>query len=129
MVNISQEDFERVVADGIDRVPAPYRDKLDNIAFIIEEEPSPQQRLKMGLRPGETLLGLYEGVPLPSRGGSTKLLPDKITLFKGPLTAASSSLDELGRNVGHTIWHEVAHYFGLNHDKINQLDTKNQPYK
>jgi len=123
-MNISDQEFEAIVNEGIERVPSIYRDKLDNVAFIIEDEPSAGQRQKMSLRPGETLFGLYEGVPLPRRGGVTKILPDKITIFKLPLMAASTSLAELRRNVGHTIWHEVAHYFGLDHARIDQLDSK-----
>jgi predicted Zn-dependent protease with MMP-like domain len=72
------------------------------------------------------LFGLYEGVPLTKRGGALKLLPDKITVFKQPLLAVSRTPAQLRRNIGHTIWHEVAHYFGLDHDRIHQLDAKRQ---
>lgn len=76
----------------------------------------------MQLRGDQTLLGLYEGVPLPRRGGTTKLLPDKITLFKEPLLAMSSDEQALRENIRHTVWHEIAHYFGLDHERIYRLD-------
>lgn len=124
MIDITDEEFEKVVADGIDQVPQPYQASLSNIAFIVEDEPSEQQRKQMALRPGESLYGLYEGVPLPQRGGVAKLLPDKITIFKKPLVQSSWSMAELRQRVGHTIWHEVAHYFGLDHARIDELDNK-----
>lgn len=123
-MEISDPDFEQIVAEAVERVPAPYRQRLDNIAFLVEDEPSIEQRQKMALRPHETLFGLYEGVPLPQRGGAMKLLPDKITIFRRPLLAVSSNLADLRRHVGHTVWHEVAHYFGLDHDRIDELDSR-----
>jgi predicted Zn-dependent protease with MMP-like domain len=104
-----------------------YKKHLQNVAFIIEDDPSSEQRIKLNLYPNETLFGLYEGVPLPQRGGATKLLPDKITIFKNPAIAVSSSIEELREHIRHTIWHEVAHYYGLNHTRIHELERKNKP--
>lgn len=113
-----------MVGDGIDAIPEMYQKRLENVAFIVEDEPSPEQRVKLKLACNETLLGLYEGTPLPQRGGATKLLPDKITLFKNPLVAHSRDLSDLKEQVKHTIWHEVAHYYGLGHDRIHELENK-----
>lgn len=121
---ISDEEFERLIGEAVAAVPQPYNEKMQNIAFLVQDEPDEQQRQKLKLNPGTTLFGLYEGVPLPQRGGATKLLPDKITLFKKPLLAASTDLTSLRRNIGHTIWHEVAHYYGLDHDRIDELDSR-----
>jgi predicted Zn-dependent protease with MMP-like domain len=123
-MQVSDEEFEELLTAGIDNVPKPYRDRIENVAFILEDDPTPEQRLKLRLHPYETLFGLYEGVPLPRRNGTLKLLPDKITIFKNPLLAASRDLADLKAKIGHTVWHEVAHYFGLNHAKIDQLDAK-----
>lgn len=123
-MDLSYEQFEKYLAEAIDAIPAPYNERLQNVAFILEDEPSPEQRRRLNLYPNETLFGLYEGVPLPARNGAAKLLPDKITIFKNPLLAASRSRDELRRNIGHTVWHEVAHYYGLDHAKIHELDSK-----
>ncbi|HET9721832.1 MAG TPA: metallopeptidase family protein [Candidatus Saccharimonadales bacterium] len=123
-MDVNPAEFEQYLNEAISGVPEPYRSRLQNVAFIIEEYPSEQQRHQLNLYPNETLFGLYEGLPLPARGGATKLLPDKITIFRQPLLAASSSTQQLRQNIGHTVWHEVAHYFGLDHKRIHELDKK-----
>jgi predicted Zn-dependent protease with MMP-like domain len=125
-MELSDEQFEDFLDEAIKAVPQPYNKRLENVAFLIEDYPSAEQRQKLNLYPNETLFGLYEGVPLTKRGGALKLLPDKITVFKQPLLAVSRTPAQLRRNIGHTIWHEVAHYFGLDHDRIHQLDAKRQ---
>src|SRR4029079_6512735 len=102
--------------------PKKYTSKLDNVAIVYADQPTPQQRQELQLRGNQTLLGLDQGVPLPARGGATKLLPDKITLFKLPLAAHSQTLTELEENIRHTLWHEMAHYFGLDHKRIHELE-------
>lgn len=121
---ISQEEFDEIVAGAIDSIPQKYLSRLENIAFIVEDDPSLAQRQRLGLRPFETLFGLYEGAPLPTRFGQTKILPDKITLFKKPLLEASIDKNELRERIKNTIWHEVAHYFGLDHKRIDDLEIK-----
>jgi predicted Zn-dependent protease with MMP-like domain len=121
---MTDSEFEQIVAGAIDNVPEPYRSRINNVAFLVEDEPSEQQRLNLKLRPEQTLFGLYEGVPLPQRGGSLKILPDKITIFKQPILQACSTVEEVKEQVGKTIWHEVAHYFGLDHNLIHKLENK-----
>lgn len=124
MVEVSQKQFEDFINDGIAALPPLYRTKIDNVAFLTEDIPTPEQRVRLNLYPNETLFGLYEGVPLPKRNGTLKLLPDKITIFKKPIEAASRSEADVKELVRHTIWHEVAHYYGLDHDRIHQLDGR-----
>ena len=124
MISLSDKEFEGVVAEGIDAIPALYQKNLKNVAFIIEDEPTFEQREKLKLYPNELLFGLYEGVPLPQRQGTTKILPDKITIFKNPALIVSRSLEELNEHVRHTVWHEVAHYYGLDHKRIHELERK-----
>lgn len=122
----TQEEFESIVTNAIAKVPQPYADKIDDIAFFIEDEPSLDQRQALGLRPCQSLFGLYEGVPLTERrGGYALTLPDRITIFKLTHEQYATSLDEINKQVINTVWHEVAHYFGLNHDKIYALENKN----
>lgn len=123
-MELTDERFEEYLKEAIDNIPEPYGSHLENVAFILEDEPTPQQRAQLNLYPNETLFGLYEGVPLPQRNGTLKLLPDKITIFKRPLISASRSPQELRHNIGHTVWHEVAHYYGLDHKRIHELDSK-----
>ena len=122
MIEVSQEDFEAYINDGIAALPPLYQKNIDNVAFLVEDYPTPEQRVRLNLYPNETLFGLYEGVPLPRRNGSLKLLPDKITIFKKPIEAVSRTKAEVKEMVRHTIWHEVAHYYGLDHDRIHQLE-------
>lgn len=126
MISVSDEQFDEIVTKAIAKVPEPYKSRIDNVAFIIEEEPSPEQLYKLRLFRGELLFGLYEGVPLPGRSGQTKVLPDKITIFKHPAEVVSQTIEELAAHIDHTVWHEVAHYFGLNHDRIHELERRHQ---
>ena len=122
MFKISDSEFQEIINTSIASLPKAYVDRLDNVAFIVDEYPSQDQRTKLELRNDQTLFGLYEGVPLSQRQGRLKLLPDKITIFKSPIENASSSLQQLQNQVAKTIWHEIAHYYGLNHEQINNLD-------
>jgi predicted Zn-dependent protease with MMP-like domain len=121
---LTDKEFQSFIAEAIDSIPAPFSDHIDNVAFIVEDEPSDEQRRRLKLYPNETLFGLYEGVPLPQRGGSTKLLPDIITIFKNPIIFAYKNKDDIKLQVAKTIWHEVAHYYGLDHQRIHQLENK-----
>lgn len=124
MIHISETEFNKEVSKAIDSVPEKYQKRLQNVAFIVEDEPSNEQRELLKLKPYQTLFGLYEGVPLPQRGGASTLLPDKITIFKNPIMAVSKSKKDMREIISNTIWHEVAHYFGLDHEKISELENK-----
>lgn len=123
-MQISDADFETIVAKSIDRIPDKYGKHINNLAFIVENEPTQHQRAKLHLHNGQTLFGLYEGVPLTRRGSYGNAIPDKITIFKTPICYMSRSLDDLVKRVEKTIWHEVAHFFGLDHDDIDTLEQK-----
>ncbi|MEX2007117.1 MAG: metallopeptidase family protein [Candidatus Saccharimonadales bacterium] len=121
-MKIGHEQFKQMISEAIADIPSPYNERLQNVAFIAEDKPTTDQLKELGLVSGQTLFGLYEGTPLPDRN-TTKLLPDKITLFKEPLISASRDIDELRKNIRNTIWHEVAHYFGLDHRRIHELEN------
>jgi predicted Zn-dependent protease with MMP-like domain len=124
-MNISDKEFEQIIADAIDSLPEKYTSRMDNVAIVYEDDPSPEQRTELALRCNQTLFGLYQGIPLTRRGiGYNMVLPDKITIFKNPLLAASRDHAHLQDNVRHTLWHELAHHFGLGHDRIHELDRK-----
>jgi predicted Zn-dependent protease with MMP-like domain len=106
----------------MDELPSQYIKQLDNVAIVMADEPTPRQREKLGLNKSQTLFGLYEGVPLTSRFMNYNMvLPDKITIFKKPLLAAARSQSELFEKLKRTLWHEIAHYYGLNHSQIKSL--------
>lgn len=122
MVDCDSKTFNKFVSESIDNIPLKYAKHIDNLAFVVEEQPTEEQRRKFKLRGSQTLFGLYEGVPLTRRGsGYSLVLPDKITLFSKPLMQASGNLKELKDNVANTVWHEVAHYYGLGHDQIDKI--------
>lgn len=122
MMDISKEQFHEYIDKAFDSLPEPHRSGVKNVAIIIEDEPTEKQRVELSLHCNQTLLGLYQGVPLPERQGRQSLLPDVITLFKLPLLMNSADEEELYQNIRHTLWHEVAHYYGLNHKKIHELE-------
>lgn len=122
-MHVSDQQFNDYIAQSLDELPSKYTSKLNNVLITYEDDPSPEQRVKLHLRCNETLFGLYEGVPLPARGaGYQMVLPDKITIFKNPILHATNNESALKAQVKHTLWHEIAHYFGLNHDRIHQIE-------
>ncbi len=124
-MNITDEDFDALITRAMDELPQQYITGLDNVAIIYADEPNEHQRQKSHLHEGSLLLGLYEGIPLTQRGaGYTFVLPDKITLFKNALLAVSHSPEAFYAQVKRTLWHEIAHYYGLDHDRIDYLEQK-----
>jgi predicted Zn-dependent protease with MMP-like domain len=120
---ISDEQFSDMISRAMDELPADYIQKLNNVAITYDELPSADQRQKLRLRCDQTLFGLYEGIPLTKRGaGYNFVLPDKITIFKGPIIVASTTLGQVYAHVKHTLWHEIAHFYGLDHDRIHQIE-------
>lgn len=124
-MEISDEQFEQLINRAMDELPQEYIRGLDNVAITYDDEPTPQQRIKMKLRNDQTLFGLYEGIPRTQRGaGYNLVLPDKITIFKLPMTRLHHDMDGLYREVKHTLWHEIAHFYGLDHDKIHEIEAR-----
>lgn len=107
----------------IDRLPRQFREQLRNVEFVVEKRPSRELLLAEDLDPEEdTLYGLYQGVPLPERSSlDPPLLPDKITIFAESLLEDFPDLDELREEIRLTVLHEIAHYFGMNEEDIEDL--------
>lgn len=123
MYSVTNTEFESFVNEALDSLPKKYIRRLNNVAIIVEDNPSPEQRMRLHLHNNQTLFGLYHGIPLTKRGTNYNLvLPDIITIFKNPLEASVNNLEELMESVRHTLWHEIAHFFGLDHDRIYKLD-------
>jgi predicted Zn-dependent protease with MMP-like domain len=122
MTSVTDDEFQRLIDEALTELPGEHVKNIQNVAILYEEEPTPEQRVNAELRPDQTLLGLYEGMPLSERQGMTRIFPDKITLFKGPLSRQASSLEELKEEIKHTLWHEIAHYYGLDHRRIHELE-------
>lgn len=122
MFHIETDEFQKLMETAISRLPSDHRDAIRNVGFFVRDRPSDEQAERAGLQHGYLLLGLYEGVPLSARLGSTPLMPDKITLFQESIEYVCQTYEQLVEQIGKTVWHEVAHYFGLNHDDIRKLE-------
>ena len=121
MIEVSRAEFEDLVADALDEIPPALASQLENVAVVVEEWPSSSQLARLGGR--GTLLGLYEGVPLTSRGplSYSGVAPDRITIFQGPLSRIAHDVDDLAARVRVTVLHEVGHYFGMSDERLHEL--------
>jgi predicted Zn-dependent protease with MMP-like domain len=120
---LNYDQLRKEVSRVVDRLPRRFREQLRNVAFVVEERPSPALLRAEGLDPRcDTLYGIYQGVPLPERSTlDPPLLPDKITIFAEPLLRDFPDLDELREEIRLTVLHEIAHYFGMDEDEVEKL--------
>lgn len=122
---MNRAQFESLVAEGIDALPEKFLRKLRNVAIVVEKEPSRTQLRVMNVRRGWTLFGLYEGVPQTARGSSYGwVLPDKITIFQKPIEGAAESDEEIRTIVRDTVWHEIAHHFGMEEGEVRRRERR-----
>ena len=106
-------------------IPEKFLRKLDNVVIVVDDEPTPAQARKLNIHPGWVLFGLYEGVPQAARGNHyTSVVPDKITIFQKPIEAAAGSVEEIKEIVKNTVWHEIAHHFGMNEDAVRRAESR-----
>ena len=125
MRKLTPAEFEKMVKAGIGAIPERFLRRLANVAIVIEDEPTPEQKRKMELREDEELFGLYEGVPLAERGSNyTGVLPDKITIFKKPIKEEAESREEITEIVRDTVWHEIAHHFGMDEPRVEEAERR-----
>lgn len=114
--------FEELVAQALDDLPPDIQALLDNVAVVVERRPSPALLRQLGMSPGHTLFGLYQGIPLTTRTtGYNLAAPDKITIFREPIEAHSRSEDEMRQMVRRVVLHELAHHFGIDDDHLREL--------
>jgi predicted Zn-dependent protease with MMP-like domain len=117
----SHAPFERLVARALAGIPAPFRDALAEVAIVVDDEPSPQQRRENDLADDEMLYGLYEGVPRTEYGADWSGVPNRITLFRLPLEEDFPDPAELADEVRITVIHELAHHLGIDDDRLEKL--------
>lgn len=109
---------------ALEDLPPQYADQLDNVEFVLRRAPSPRDRRRLGLG-NSMLFGLYEGVPLTQRGsGYDRVLPDRITLYWGPLVRSFPEENDLENEVRKTLYHELAHYFGMDEDDLHHTSVR-----
>lgn len=121
-MKFSREEFEGVVAEALDELPAEIAEALNNVSVVVEPWPSRETLERMNLESPFSLLGLYEGVPLTRRNTRySAVLPDKITIFQGPIEATGNVRSELKDRIKSVVVHEIAHHFGIGEKRIREL--------
>jgi len=121
-MRISRRQFEQIVEQAIEQLPPPLRQAIHNLEFEIRSVPTAEDLDYADTPDDEDLFGLYRGIPLTERGAAYDLvLPDLITIFQRPHEDACDTLEELRQEVGVTVRHEIAHYFGIDDDRLDEL--------
>jgi predicted Zn-dependent protease with MMP-like domain len=131
-----RKKFEKLIVEGFNQLPEWVRQKIKNVALLVEDEPPQEDREAEGLSDDETLLGLYKGIPLSARGenyGVGMTLPDTITLYQIPIESEAQELtrsdivtleDAVRKVVAETIWHEFAHHFGMDEGEVGKREER-----
>ena len=120
---MDRERFEWLVAEAVASLPEEFKAKLENIDVVVEDWPTSGQLAKVGLGHGQTLLGLYQGVPLTRRGRHYGLVPpDKVTIFQKPIEAKCRYDTDIVREIQKVVRHEIAHHFGIGDARLKQLE-------
>jgi predicted Zn-dependent protease with MMP-like domain len=117
------DTFESIVVEALDTLPPEFARYLENVEIQIEPRPTREHRRAVGLKPWQTLYGLYQGVPLTDRSSGAVVMPDLITLFQEPLERDFPGRDRLRAQVRRTLLHEIAHFFGISDARLRELDA------
>ena len=117
MSDLKRARFARLVARALDELPPFFVERMRNIQIVVDDEPSEEQRPE----DGADLLGLYEGVPLTGRGAGEPYLPDRISIFRGPIERMTASPRRQAEIVRDTVVHEIAHHFGISDERLREL--------
>jgi len=126
---MTSKRFKKLVDEGIKAIPEKFLRKLDNVDIVIEEEPTPYQLEKLKSKGSLFILGLYEGIPQTKRGNYSQVLPDKITIFKKPIEKIASSEKEIKEIIKNTVWHEIAHHFGMSEKMVREAEKTRRQKK
>ena len=114
--------FKALAREAVAGLPAELRDRIDNVDIIVRGRPTAAELRQAGVRRGGTLLGLYQGVPIPYRNsGYHMALPDRILLFRQPLEAMCETEEQLVHQIRRTVLHELAHHFGIGDERLHQI--------
>ena len=113
------------MAKAVRSIPNRFRDAMNNVAVVVEDQPTPELLKEMGVAPPDTLYGLYQGTPLPEREWTHgNVLPDRITIYQRPTVEDSDDDDDIIGTVGETVIHEFGHYFGLSEEEIEEIESR-----
>jgi predicted Zn-dependent protease with MMP-like domain len=121
-VHLPREEFERLVAEAIEGLPAEFSERLENVQFIVEDYPRPEHFGDRQIEPGVVVLGMYQGVPLTRRSVfGTHLMPDQIIIFQRSVERVCDTAAQIVDNVRRTVLHEIGHHFGIPEDRLREL--------
>jgi predicted Zn-dependent protease with MMP-like domain len=124
---MNKERFIQLVAQAVQNLPEEFRNRLENVDVVVEDLPAHAQLARAGLRGGQTLLGLYEGVPLTRRTSSYGMVPpDKITIFQKTIEAKCRTDDEITEEIKQVVQHEIAHHFGIGDARLRQIEKEHR---
>ncbi len=122
-MNMTREKFERLVDEAMEQLPRALASRIENLAVKIQDRPTRAQLRRWDIPPDEELLGFYEGIPLTERTADYGMIaPDVIYIFQKPIEDACASEDEIRAEVRRTVRHEIAHHFGLDDQRLEELD-------
>jgi predicted Zn-dependent protease with MMP-like domain len=122
---VDRNAFEQLVAEALQSIPRRFRKAMKNIAIVVEDEPGQDLLDDMEIEPPDTLLGLYQGIPLTERTSNYgNVLPDRVLIFQGPHERAAEDEDDLVVAIGETLIHEIGHYFGLSEEEIEEIEER-----
>lgn len=128
-MRVSREVFENMISTAVSDLPPKFQEAIDNVAFLVKDRPSPETRQKQGLESNQTLLGLYQGVPLNERSHYTGVPPDRITIYQRPHEHKCRTRDELEASVKETVWHEIAHHLGMEEKRVRRMEISRQNHQ
>jgi predicted Zn-dependent protease with MMP-like domain len=118
---MERKQFEQLVKEAVEELPEEFRERLQNVVIIVDDNPSPEMLAQMDLEDDDILFGLYEGTPLTERGFGAPLQPDRIWIFQRPIEEECDNEEEIRDEIKITIVHEVAHFFGLDDDYLEDI--------
>jgi predicted Zn-dependent protease with MMP-like domain len=122
---MTRDAFESLVRESLKAIPRRFRRRMNNLAVVVEDEPSPELLEDMGLEPPDSLFGLYQGTPLTERRWDHgNALPDRIVIFQRPIEDACETDEEIFEEVCATIIHEAGHFFGLSEEAIEAIEER-----
>ena len=122
---MTRAEFEQCVKEAVATIPPKFRRAVSNLAIVVEDEPTDALLEEMEIEPPDSLFGLYQGTPLTERTwGYGNTLPDRITLYQGPIEDASENDDDVVVCIGETLIHELGHYFGLSEEEIEEIEER-----
>ncbi|HYE91423.1 MAG TPA: metallopeptidase family protein [Terriglobales bacterium] len=126
---MTRRQFEALVEKALRRLPRGFKDKLANIAVVVEDWADDATLEEMGIEPPDTLYGLYRGVDLTRRdSGYGNVLPDTVTIYQGPIEEDCADEEEMAELVRETVIHEIGHYFGLDDETMHRIEDGEEPH-